>query len=312
MLPRIFVLVLFAALLNADPPSSDKLQPEAPESGEAPLTLRTQVDEVQVMFTAQDDRHHILQDLTSSDVSVIEDGHSVQRFTSFRPSFDLPLRLALVVDSSDSMQKGFAKEQQAAEAFLKRTVRPVTDSVFLVDFASHSAFSQPPPEHPELIFAKASNRNEPGLTALYDALYETSYRMRMNPPKDQTQRSAMLLLSDGDDNLSMHSLQEAIEETDRAEVAIYAITAHSRRGQHPGDSVLRQLADATGGHAFVLSSFGQADQVLAQIEQELRSQYFVSFRPATRQCGYHRILISHRNRQVRIRARDRYYQCARQ
>jgi VWFA-related protein len=277
-----------------------------------PATIRALAAEVQVTFSAEDKRGHILPDLTASDISVLEDNRPVSAFTSFHRSSDLPLRLALMVDQSDSMQKAFPKELHAAEVFLQRLVQPATDSVFLVEFSSQASFSQPPKDHPELIFASYSRPPQATLTALYDALFKTAIRMdqEAKPSSEQPpSRRAILLLSDGEDNLSMHTLGEVVDLAERSEIAIYAITAHSRRGPHPGDATLRQLADLTGGHAFVLDSFEHAGPVLAQIEQELRTRYSVSFHPGQSRCGAHKITILHRNPQVHIRARDHYFQC---
>jgi Ca-activated chloride channel homolog len=272
--------------------------------------FRTRVDEVQVTFSAEDAQSRSLSNVFREDIAVLEDGKSVSEITSFRPSFALPVRLAILLDRSASMQKGFPAAQRAAQQFVSRVIRLGDDSVFLVEFSNRTDFSEPPPGRPDLIFAAHHSHDAGSLTALYDALYETSFQMLMNRNSYPISKYAIVLLSDGEDDLSIHSLQQAIETADRADISIYAITAHNSRRTHPGDAVLRQLAESTGGHAFILNSFDDADSALAAIEQELRTQYSLSFHPkAVDSCGYHRIAIVPLNLQMRIRARDRYYRC---
>jgi len=307
MLPRILLLVLLVPFLILKSAKTGVSFPRGAAPTPESATFHTEVDEVQVTFTAEDASHRILEDVTAGDISVLDDGHPARAITSFRQSFDLPLRLVLAVDRSDSMQRGFSAQQHAAAMFLKHLIRPGTDSVLLVDFASQAVFAQPPADRPDLIFANLQTRDAGTLTALYDALFAAI--LRLNQPDDQHPRRAIVLLSDGEDNLSMHSLPEVFEAASRADIAIYSITAHTRRGQHPGDAVLQQLAEATGGQAFVLSSYTESAVVLAQIEKQLRTEYTVAFRPTGGGCGFHRISIVHHSPHVHIRARDRYYEC---
>jgi Ca-activated chloride channel family protein len=125
-------------------------------------------------------------------------------------------------------------------------------------------------------------------------------------------RRVIILLSDGEDNDSRHGRAEALELAQRLDIVIYAITAHSRRYEYQGDSILRQIAAATGGRAFVLSNFDQAEKAFVQIEAELRTQYSLTFRPGSRMpCGFHTILVRYSDRKMRVRARDGYYSCER-
>ncbi|HYL14949.1 MAG TPA: VWA domain-containing protein [Terriglobales bacterium] len=299
------LLVLSAvASPAADPSSSARTAPVL-----SVLTIRKRVEEVQVVFTVQDG-NKLVTDVTGDQLTLLEDGQRVLGLTTFRQQFDLPLRVALLVDCSDSMQKGFAAEQQAARRFLERLLRPNIDSVLLAEFSTHVSISQQPPGSAQLISTELQSMHVSGLTALYDALFETSQHSMMNGRELQPSRRVAFLLSDGDDNYSRYSLEDAIAAAQQSEIVIYAITAHNDSRRHPGDAVLQRLAKATGGRAFVLKSFNRVDQVFAQIGDELRTQYSVTFHPLSAdRCGYHAIELRHRNPRLRIRARDGYYGC---
>jgi Ca-activated chloride channel family protein len=132
----------------------------------------------------------------------------------------------------------------------------------------------------------------------------------MSIPDPLPVRRLLILLSDGEDNYSLHSLQEAIEAAQRNDIAIYAITVHDRRYSHPGDAVLERLAAATGGRTFVLSKIAAVDQVFTRIEDELGAQYSVWFRSQAAHVGYHRLEVLPRTGGLRIHAREGYYSCA--
>lgn len=307
MIARLFVLLCVVAWPIAKWPLSEF---SGSPGSKRPPEFRTQAIEVQVTLSAEDTQHRIISNLSRQDFTVLEDGKPVPDIAAFHTSFDLPLRLALLLDGSTSMQKGFAGGERAAQDFVSRVVRPSTDSLVLVEFSNQAMFSDAPSGRPDLIFAGLRPPQAGALTALYDALYETSLKMLLTRNENEPEKSVIVLFSDGEDDLSMHNLQQAIEIADRADISIYAITAHTTRKTHPGDAVLRQLADSTGGRAFILRTYEDSDHALAAVEQELRTQYTVSFRPHTATgCGYHRLAVVPIDHQLHIRARDRYYRC---
>jgi VWFA-related protein len=238
-----------------------------------------------------------------------EDGQPIPTITTFREQSDLPLRMGMLVDRSDSMQKGFAAEQRAARQFLERLLRPDIDSVFLANFSTHVSISQTPAGSSPLISADLEARPASGLTALYDVLVEASRNSMMSARGSQPVRRVIILLSDGEDNYSRYSLEDAIAVAQESEIVIYAVTAH-KGSPRAGDAVLRRLAEATGGRAFVLKSFDRLDAVFTQMEDELRTQYSVTFHPlSAQQCGYHSIELRPIDRRLRINARNGYYSC---
>jgi Ca-activated chloride channel homolog len=279
--------------------------------GAAMLTIHSQVSEVHVSFTVEDSRKRLVRDIVADQIKIMDDGRPVSSITSFGENSDLPLRLALLLDCSDSMRKNFAGEVAAAQAFVERLLRPKIDSLLLIDFAGQSTISQAPPNtYPTVIGARMNSLAAAGHTAVYDAIYDAATRALNDNREHQPVRRVIILLSDGEDNDSRHGRAEAIEMAQRADIVIYAITAHSRRFEYQGDAILRRMAEATGGRAFVLGSFDDVGKVFSEIESELRGQYSMTFRPVTPDsCGFHSVQVVYSNRKMRVRAREGYYSC---
>jgi Ca-activated chloride channel homolog len=310
MLPRGSALLAVGVLLTAGSCFLVAADGSSTIAAGAELTIYKQVNEVHVSFTVEDGHKRLIRDVSPREISILDNGRPVSSLTSFRENSNLPLRLAVLMDCSDSMSKVFARERAAAQVFVERMLRPEIDSVLLVDFAGQSTIFDVPADSASLIATKLNSFEAAGHTAVYDAIYEASIRVQMTSIEHQPVRRVMILLSDGEDNDSRHGRSEAIEMAQRAEAVIYAITAHSRRYEYQGDAILHWMAEATGGRAFVLSSFDQVDRVFAEIERDLRTQYSLTFRPsAPTQCGFHPLQVQYRNRKMRVRAREGYYLC---
>ena len=312
MLHKFLYVCLSAAMLaGSSPLPTTSTSSSDASSGLRPdvVTFRKEVVEVHLAFAVQDAHHRLVPNIAQNDIAVLEDGKPVAAFAGFSQNSNLPLQVALIVDRSDSMQKGFPQEQQAAQAFLSRLLRPAVDQVFLLDFANQVARSEPSGT-PKLISARVEALAAGGQTALFDALYEASRQLETNASGPQPSRRVFILLSDGEDNFSRHGLPEVVEAAQRAEISIYAITAHRGRDQFEGDSVLHTLADATGGRTFVLKNYDAVDRVFSQIEDELRTQYSVTFRQTnSSRCGYHALQVLHQDPKLQVRARRGYYAC---
>lgn len=296
---RSLAIVLAAALVL---PAAAQTQaalaaPEDPLPAPAALTIRRLVPEVQMVFAAYDLRGHPVLYLSPPQIRVLDNG-AAAAVTSFGPAADLPLRVALLLDASDSMRPGFAAEYQAALAFLRRLQRHGSDQICTLAFAAREA----PAAGGELA-GVLSAAQLGGQTALYDALVAASARLRSSNPA----RRLLLLLSDGDDNYSRSTLADAIAALQRWNIVVYSVTVHNPRLEFPGDRVLRQLAAATGGRAFLLRNYAQGDRVFAALEKELRGQYVVGFRPvgALAAGQFHSVKIVASG--ITIRSRSGYY-----
>jgi VWFA-related protein len=149
-----------------------------------------------------------------------------------------------------------------------------------------------------------------GGTALYDALYFACRDKLMKAPKSTTVRRAIILLSDGDDNQSHVTREEAIEMAQRAEAIVYTISTNVSGTKGAGDKVLERIADATGGKAFFPFQIREVADAFAQIQDELRSQYAISYKPADlKKDGHYRTIeiVANDRKNFRVRARRGWY-----
>jgi Ca-activated chloride channel homolog len=272
------------------------------------VTLRKKVEEVRVEFAVRNG-HKLVTNISRDQLTVLDDGQQPAAITTFQQQADLPLRVALLIDHSDSMQKGFAAEQQTARRFLERFLRPGIDSAFVVDFSSSVTVSNPVSDPSRL--SPMESLEASGQTALYDAIVAGTNWFDKQAAQPEPTRRVMILLSDGEDNYSRSNLAEAIQAAQRSDAVVYAITAHSSRFEYQGDPVLRQLGEATGGRAFILNTYDRAERVFSEIEAELRTQYSMTFRvQSAHSCGYHTIQFLPRDPKLRVQARSRYYACS--
>jgi Ca-activated chloride channel homolog len=258
--------------------------------------IRKNVEEVRVVFSVLDRQGRFVDDMTPSDVELKDDDRIIDELTGFSRSANLPLRLALLVDVSESMTREFGQEQQAAGDFLRNVVRPEYDQAFVLTFATRVDPKQRylHEAHVEKLKMHAQSG---GQTALYDAICSACLDELMHAQENSPVRRVIVLLSDGEDTQSRHSLPDAVEWAQRAGVAVYAVTVHNGRGEFPGDRVLKDLAAASGGRAFILKSYDQLPSIFTEIEGELRAQYVVTYRRsvAPPRSGFHRLQVTLRN-----------------
>ena len=270
--------------------------------------IRVVVEEVTVPFIVTDNRNRILTELNQEDFKVYEDGQE-QRITAFVQETGVPLRIGLMVDTSNSIRDRFAFEQRAAADFLRSLLRPEIDLAFLASFDSMAELVQDfTADLDELVSAIDSLRAGGG-TALYDAIfYGSRDRLLEGAPDLGSYRRAMVVLSDGEDNQSRYSRLQALEVAQRAEVIIYTISTNIRGIRMPGDRVLQQFAEETGGRYFQPFNMSDLDVAFEAINTELRSQYSISYQPTSPRDGkYHEIEIDPQRRGLRVRARKGYF-----
>jgi Ca-activated chloride channel homolog len=273
------------------------------------LTIKKRVDEVNVLFIATDRHGKFVRNLNQSDFTILDDHQPPQAIVDFRRETDLPLELGLLVDISGSVRSRFDFEQQAAIDFLQHTLRPKFDKAFVVGFNSHSQMMQDFTDNVELLSVGVYRLRNGGGTALYDAIYRACHDKLIKGQSDHPSRRAIVVVSDGEDNQSEVSRAQAIEMAQRAEVIIYAISTDDSGLILRGDKNLEQLADATGGRAFFPYKMKDIKNSFNSIEDELRSQYIVSYRPANFDADgrYRSIQITALKKDLQVRARKGYY-----
>jgi VWFA-related protein len=290
-----------SAALPASSPSDD------PQ--DSVLTIRKRVDEVNVLFIATDKHGKFVRNLTQNDFNFLDDHKPVQSIVNFRRETDLPLKMGLLLDVSGSVRTRFDFEQDAATSFLQHVIRPGFDKAFVMGFNGHQELAQDFTDSVPRLSQGVHSLHDGGGTALYDAIYHACRDKLLKEQSDHPVRKALIILSDGDDNQSEVTQGQAVEMAQRAEVIIYAISTDDSGLILRGDKNLEKLAEATGGRAFYPFKMKDITHSFAAIEDELRSQYVVSYHPADFDADgrYRTIEISALKKDLQVRARKGYY-----
>ena len=273
------------------------------------ITIHARVNEVNVLFIATDKHGKFVRDLNQNDFHILDDHKPPQAILNFRRETDLPLHLGMLIDVSGSVDSRFDFEQTAATNFLQHTLRSGFDEAFLIGFNSHSQMAQDYTDNAALLAASVHKLRDGGGTALYDAVYHACKEKFLKDRPEHPVRKAIIIVSDGEDNQSEISKAQAIEMAQRSEVIIYAISTDDSGLVMRGDKVLEQMAEATGGRAFFPFKMKDITHSFAAIEDELRSQYVVSYKPADFDADgrYRSIEISTLKKDLQVRARKGYF-----
>jgi VWFA-related protein len=249
------------------------------ELDEDSQVLTVDVEEVRVTFTVVDEGGERVMDLTEDDVRIYEDGVR-QEIESFEAQTELPLTLVLAVDTSNSVRQKLEFEQEAAIEFFFRVIERRRDQAMLVTFDSMVQVIEDFTNSPEILAEAVRKVRIGGSSALYDAIYlAVTQRVAAEPPGA---RRVMVVISDGDDNASQKTRDEALEAALRHDVVIYtlstnAIVSFESTRELEGNDLLRDLADQTGGRAFNPSELEELAEALASTADELREQYLLTY-----------------------------------
>jgi len=293
------------------PPSQAPARAQNPsksDSDESFPTIVHEVNEVRVVFTVTDRHGRYVKDLKSSDFRVVDDQKPAE-LRSFNNETDLPLQVGLLVDASNSVRDRFKFEQEAAIEFLNSIIRPRYDKAFVVGFDATPEVTQDFTDSTEGLSAGVRMLRAGGGTAMYDALYFACRDKLMKQPQTGPVRRAIILLSDGEDNLSHVTREEAIEMAERADVIIYTISTNISGMKGKGDKVLERIAEATGGRAFFPFQMREVADAFTSIQEELRSQYAVAYSPSgfVADGRYRTIDIVALEKGLKVRTRKGYY-----
>src|ERR1700687_1912760 len=313
----------------------DAQQPAPPQAAppqEAPPQRQDQgkitqvVNLVDVLFTVLNRRNKLVPDLEKGDFKIWDD-KAPQAIRYFSRQTDLPLRIGLLMDTSNSIRDRLKFEQDAATSFLFSVIRHNKDQAFVMTFDDEPNILQTFTDDAGRLRDEIVATRAGGGTAVYDAIYTTCSNELRHPPRPpgaqpEAVRRVMILISDGDDNLSNHTRAEAIEMAQRTSVVIYTISTSPQwiqlsqtdpskladRKTHltEGDRILQDLAVETGGRAFFPYHVDDLDQSFQDIGEELRNQYSIAYNPTngTLDGRYHKIRIEvpdHKGYQVRAR-----------
>ncbi len=315
-------------------PPAQNPQPAPPPAQEPPqktgLTIKIPVNLVDVLFTVLNRRNKLVPDLEKQDFKIFDD-NTPQDIRYFSKQTDLPLRIGMLLDTSNSIRDRLKFEQDAANNFLFSVLRHGKDEAFLMTFDDEPQIIQGFTGDTGKLRDQILRTRAGGGTAVYDAIYNACENELSHPPRppgDQPDvvRRVMILISDGEDNLSSHTRAEAIEMAQRTSVVIYTISTSTQwitlddpgkeksgnRKYHltDGDKILQDLAEETGGRPFYPYHVDDLDQSFQDIGDELRNQYSIAYNPSNHAYDgrYHKIKIEmpdHKGYQAR--ARRGYY-----
>lgn len=335
------------------------------QDSQAPTTFSTDVKVVNVFATVRDKQGQLVRNLTKDDF-VLEEDHWPQVIRYFSQQSDLPITLCLLVDTSGSERRMLGAEKQASYTFLEQVLRPDRDKAFLIHFDREVELLQDLTSSRERLEKALDLIDKPqwtaginqsgapggdqggqgggrgrhgaGGTALFDAVYLGSHDLMAS----QTGRKALIMLTDGADNASKVSINEAIDAAQRADTLAYSIRiaddqpafgrgfggpgmgryggwGGGRRGgpygrgpamNHPdGKKILQQISRQTGGGYFEVSKKRSVDEIYSQIEQELRNQYSIGYSPdhPLTDGGFRRIELTVKQKGLTVQAREGYY-----
>jgi Ca-activated chloride channel homolog len=316
-------VVLFGALAIAQssPSGTAATQPQSSnvassssastdQNSNTSATFRATTNEVNVVFIVTDKHGKRVTDLKQHDFTVADDNKPPQEVRSFAAETNLPLQVGLLIDASNSVRDRFKFEQESAIEFLNQTIHPGTDTAFVVGFDATPEVTQDFTNNTELLAHGVHELRPGGGTAMFDALYFACRDKLLKAPKNTIVRRAIILLSDGDDNLSHVTREEAIEMAQRAEAIVYTISTNVSGTKGAGDKTLERIADATGGRAFFPFQIRDVVNAFGEIQDELRSQYAISYKPADfRADGHYRTIeiVANDRKNFRVRSRRGYY-----
>jgi Ca-activated chloride channel family protein len=296
---------------QTNPPAEGKTAQDPNPPDDATTTITKTVNEVNVVFTVTDRHGRYVKNLGKTDFTVLDDRKPSGQIRSFHSETDLPLQVGLMVDASNSVRDRFKFEQESAIEFLNQTVRPRYDKAFVVGFDVTPEVTQDFTDNTEALSRGVRALRPGGGTAMYDAVYFACRDKLLKEPRNGPVRRAIILLSDGEDNMSHVTREEAIEMALRAEVIVYTISTNITGGaRRSGDKVLERIADATGGRAFFPFQLNDVANAFGEIQDELRSQYALSYNPSDLRTDgrYHTIeILAQNHKGLRVRSRRGYY-----
>lgn len=310
-LGAVWAILCITPLVVAQKPGAEKAAPvaQAGSESENPTQFTLDVTRVNILFTVTDKKGRFVSDLTKADFDVIEN-KKLQVIQQFTAESDLPLRLAVLIDTSNSIREQFRFEQQAAVRFIQSVLRPREDRVMLVSFDSAAELVTDLTDDQKKLEDGINGMRPGGGTAFYDAIYfAAKEKLMIDQPRDKFRR-AMIVITDGMDTESRMSRDQALEMAQKADTVIYAISTNITREDTDGDKVLRYLTEETGGQAFFPFKIEDLDQSFENIANELRHQYNIFYRPEPLKTDglYHPVTVKTRGRKdLIVRARKGYY-----
>jgi len=296
------------------PPPTPVSKEEAPQDSDDVVRVETNL--TSIFFTAADSNKRFINNLTKEDIRILEDGQPQEIFT-FQHNLELPLSIAILIDTSRSEERTLPDEKAAARAFVEAVMRPDRDEAAIVSFTGEVTLEQgftgnldrlrraidrvefiPPSGYigggvvvggtPPI---SDTNQMLAGSTAIWDAVWASSNDL-LSVSADNTRRT-IILLTDGENTSGQMKMHEAIERAQKADALIYAIGIGDSYQGGVDEGALRKITEQTGGRAYFPQNERELRSAFAQIQRDLREQYLVAYSPSNkaRDGSYRRIQI---------------------
>jgi VWFA-related protein len=292
----------------ATPPQTTPAPQAAPSQDEPITTIKVQVNEVNLVFTVTDKKGRFITGLKRENFGLLDDQRPPVAVLRFTQQTNLPLRVGIMLDTSSSIRQRFQFEQDSAIEFLLQILHR-NDRAFVEGFDIQTDVEQGFTNNIDLLNQGIRRLRPGGGTALFDALYKTCQTQMLTLKEEGSVRRALILVSDGDDNYSRAQESDAIKMCQRAETIVYTISTNVSPSRDKGDDVLRAISEATGGRAFYPTRIEDVAAGFHNIEEELRSQYLLVYRPAElKQDGAFRTIYLHAlDPRYQVRAQKGYF-----
>ena len=312
MMKRILAAMILLYALPGWLPAQEA-KPSAPQSTvqtpTSPTILKIPVYLVNVPLTVTDKKNRLVIMMTKDDFNLFEDGKP-QSIQYFSRETDLALRIGLLIDTSNSIRDCLRFEQQAATDFLSDTIRRGKDQAFVVGFDVEPQIVQDYTDNVEQLSNSIRGLQAGGVTSLYDAIYFACRdKLLFFPPPEPYLRRLIIIISDGEDNRSEHTRDEALAMAQRAEVTVFAISTNRTGAEQRGDKVLKFLAEQTGGHAFFPFEASDLGEEFRAIGRDLRTQFLLSYTSSNtaRDGTFRNISILPVDKSLHVRAKTGYF-----
>jgi VWFA-related protein len=322
------LLIIFsvcAALLAQAPQKTPQKTPQKPQEEEL-TSIKVDVDVVSVLTSVRDKKGALIPTLSKEDFTILEDGKP-QPIKYFTKETDVPLTIGMLVDVSGSQRNLINIEQSAASQFFGQVLRK-KDLAFLIMFGEETELLQDYTSSPRLLTqglqqlrvssgaqgihpGPVPTISQPRGTVLYDAVYLAAN----DKLKGEVGRKVIVVITDGVDQGSRMSRNQAIEAAQKADAVIYSIDYSDPRayggmfGGGGGEGELRKMSDETGGHVYKVDRRHSLDDVFKELQDEMRSQYSIGYTPTNevKDGSYRHIDIKLANKDYKAQARKGYY-----
>jgi VWFA-related protein len=282
---------------------------QSPSADEPITTIKIQANEVNLIFTVTDKKGRFITGLKRENFGLLDDGRPPVAVLHFYQQTNLPLRVGIMLDTSSSIRQRFQFEQDSAVEFLLQVLHR-DDRAFVEGFDIQTDLAQDFTNNVDLLNQGIRKLRPGGGTALFDSLYKTCKDQMLTLQDQGAVRRALILVSDGDDNYSRAEESDAIKMCQRAQTIVYSISTNISPSKDKGDDVLKAISEATGGQAFYPVKIEDVAVGFRNIEEALRSQYALVYRPANlKQDGSFRTIYLQTTENARyiVRAQKGYF-----